>query len=229
MAEQLILNLPTRPALERGDFFVSDSNAMSLAAVEDWRNWPGRKHLIIGPEGSGKTHLCHVWANQAQAQIIDATTLGTHSIDELAHHNVAVDNVPLIAGCDRAQTALFHLHNMVLANGNALLLTGRSQPHLWGITLADLTSRLQGTGSSTLIDPDDTLFMVVITKLFADRQMFPTPDVIHYLTNRLDRSFAAARHAVDAIDRAALAQHRPISRPLAAQVIEKLHQDKELP
>ena len=35
MSEQLTFDLPTRPALERGDFFIANSNALALAMIED--------------------------------------------------------------------------------------------------------------------------------------------------------------------------------------------------
>lgn len=229
MAEQLPLELPARTALDRGDFFVSDCNALAIAAIETWSTWPTRKHILCGPAGSGKTHLMHVWAQDAGAQLIPAISLPDADIETLAHSHVAVDDVPDIAGDRAAENALFHLHNLTLANGNSILLSGRSQPHLWGITLPDLASRLQGAGCSALTEPDDTLFMVLIAKLFSDRQLFPAPDVMQYLTTRLDRSYHAAQIAVTALDRAALSQQRSITRPLAAQVVEKLNQDKELP
>lgn len=229
MAEQLTLDLPTRTALDRGDFFVSDCNILAMGSIENWQNWPGRKHIISGPKGAGKTHLAHVWADLSGATIISASDLVGKSIDDLAKCHIAVDDVPLIAGNAAAETALFHLHNLVLANGNSLLLTGRKEPHLWEIILPDLLSRLQGTGCATLTEPDDALFMILIAKLFSDRQMFPAPDVLQFVTTRLDRSFAAAQHAVAQIDTAALAQKRPISRPFVAQLLEKLSQDKALP
>ena len=46
----------------------------------------------------------------------------------------------------------------------------------------------------------------VLVKLFADRQLRVDPDLVTYLAARLDRSFAAAAAAVDALDRAALAR-----------------------
>ncbi len=229
MAEQLILDLPTRTALDAGDFFVSECNALAITTIEQWQNWAGRKHILSGPAGAGKTHLAHVWANLSGARIVTALDLSTIEIDRLATTHVAVDDIPLIAGNVAAETALFHLHNLVLANGHSLLLTGRKEPHLWDITLPDLMSRLQGTGCATLAEPDDALFMVLIAKLFSDRQMYPSPDVLQFLTTRLDRSFAAAQNAVCIIDDAALAQKRPISRPFVSQILEKLNQDKALP
>jgi hypothetical protein len=62
MAEQLVFDLPVRPAMGRDDFFVTGSNAGALAQVDGWRDWPFGKLVLVGPEGAGKTHLAHVWA-----------------------------------------------------------------------------------------------------------------------------------------------------------------------
>ncbi len=67
MSRQLAFDLPAREALGRGDFFVSPSNALALAALDGWRDWPGGRMLLVGPEGSGKTHLAHVWAADSGA------------------------------------------------------------------------------------------------------------------------------------------------------------------
>ena len=117
------------------------------------------------------------------------------------------------------EEALFHLHNLVLAEGFPLLITADRPAHLWGLSLPDLMSRMQGTQSVNLEQPDDQLLSAVVAKLFADRQLMPSPDVISYLVARMDRSFDAARDLVAAIDREALARKRPVTRKLAAEVL----------
>ena len=69
MSRQLAFDLPSAEAMTREHFFVAPSNALALQAVEDWRNWPGRKLLVVGPDGAGKTHLAHVWAALADAVV----------------------------------------------------------------------------------------------------------------------------------------------------------------
>jgi hypothetical protein len=49
MAEQLVFDLPVRPAMGRDDFFVSGSNAGALAQVDGWRDWPFGKLVLVGP------------------------------------------------------------------------------------------------------------------------------------------------------------------------------------
>ncbi len=219
MAEQLGFDLPARAALGRDDFFVSDANAMALALVDSWPNWAGNKLAIIGPEGSGKTHLAHVWAAQSGARIVDAASLTKDAVPDLAQSPIAVENVPAIAEDAAAQDALFHLHNLTLAEGHSLLVTGISEPKHWGLTLPDLKSRLEGTTTAVLKEPDDALLSILLAKLFVDRQLTPNTDTIAYMVKHMDRSFAEARRLVRDIDQASLAKKRKVSRALAAEVM----------
>ena len=219
MAEQLGFDLPARAALGRDDFFVSDANAMALALVDSWPNWAGNKLAIIGPEGSGKTHLAHVWAAQSGARIVDAASLTKDAVPDLAQTPIAVENVPAIAKDAAAQDALFHLHNLTLAEGHSLLVTGISEPKHWGLTLPDLKSRLEGTTTAVLKEPDDALLSILLAKLFVDRQLTPNTETIAYMVKHMDRSFAEARRLVRNIDQASLAKKRKVSRALAAEVM----------
>jgi len=219
MAEQLSFDLPVRPALGRDDFFVSEANAMAVALVENWPNWSSGKLVISGPAGSGKTHLVHVWMGLSDGQVVEALDLQDTDIPQLSSKPVAVENVHLIADHPAAQDALFHLHNLTLAEGNTLLLTGIDAPKHWGLSLPDLASRMQGTMNATLSDPDDMLLSVLLAKLFYDRQLVPTPDTIPFLVKQIDRNYAAARDLVEDLDRASLSEKKPITRPFASRFL----------
>lgn len=221
MPTQLPLNLPTREARARDDFFVSPANALALAAVDDWRKWPQGKLLLIGPAGSGKTHLAHVWAAVAGARIVAAADIESVDIAALSAQSAVV-----IEDADRAlpgaERALLHLHNHVLAGGGRLLLTARRGAMHWPIGLPDLASRMQATTATTLDAPDDALLSAVLVKLFADRQVGVSPALIGYLVSRMERSLASARQVVEVLDKRALARGGPITRALAAEVLDNL-------
>ena len=220
MAEQLSFDLPVRAALGREDFFVSPANAEAVAMVEGWQGWPSQKLVLTGPAGAGKTHLAHVWAGLSGARIVAARDLAGCDIARLGQGCVVIEDAEDVAGDRRAEGALFHLHNLTLAEGGALLVTARTPPHLWGLALPDLASRLQGTLHTALGAPDDALLSAVLMKLFADRQLMPSPETIPYLTRRMERSFRAAEQVVADLDASALARRRPITRALAAQVLD---------
>jgi chromosomal replication initiation ATPase DnaA len=222
VTRQLAFDLPARAALTRADFFVSPSNALALRVVEGWRDWPGRKLVLVGPAGSGKTHLAHVWAEEADGVILPVEALARADMAALAGRRIAVEDAHRLTGPE-AEAHLFHLHNLVTGEG-ALLLTAETPPRDWGLALPDLVSRLQAAPVARLEAPDDALLSAVMVKLFADRQVAVPANLIPYLVSRMPRSVAAARALVAALDAEALAGGRPITRSLAAGVLDRLEQ-----
>lgn len=215
MIRQLAFDLPNAEAMTRDHFFIAPSNAVALQTVEHWHDWPGRKLLLVGPEGAGKTHLAHIWAALADAVILSADQLTASDIAALSGRSVVVEDADRIAG---AEAQLFHLHNLVTTTG-ALLLTARTPPRDWGLTLPDLKSRMQATAIAQLDGPDDALLSAVLVKLFADRQVAVPANLIPFLVSRMSRSIGAARALVAALDARALAEARPITRALAAEIL----------
>ena len=220
MAEQLSFPLPRLEARGRQAFFVSPANAVAVAQIEDWANWPDKKLILIGPEGSGKSHLAGVWAGMTEAKVVDATELPKHDLPALAETALVVEDAAGVAGHRQAEEALFHLHNLMRVAGQPLLLTARVSPQHWRLALPDLLSRMQGTSTATLADLDDALLSALLVKLFSDRQIAPPPRLIDYCVKRMDRSFAAAQALVQALDSQALATGKPIGVALAAELLE---------
>ncbi len=226
--QQLPLPLPARQALGRDAFFVSPSNALAVAQIDAWRDWTGRKCVLAGPPGSGKTHLALVWAAQADARIVAAEALTEADVPDLATGPVCVEDVTAIAGDRAREEALFHLHNHVLSEGHWLLITATTDPAHWGLELPDLASRMMAAEQARLSDPDDVLLSALLAKLFNDRQLTPGPEVLSYLTRQMPRSHAVAQRLVAAIDGAALAKGGPVSRNLAAKVLRTLEEADEM-
>lgn len=224
MPRQLILDLPVRPALGRGDFLVAPSNAAALAAIDS--DWPMGKLVLIGPRASGKSHLARVWAGEHGAVLLEGGTLASQSLARIEPGAVVVDDADTVAGDPAAEQALFHLHNLVMAAGGKLLLTGQEAPARWCVALPDLASRLCATATTRLEPPDDPLLSAVLVKLFADRQLTVPLSLIPYLVARMDRSFAAAGALVAALDAQALAEGRAVTRALAAQVLDSASQTR---
>jgi chromosomal replication initiation ATPase DnaA len=134
--------------------------------------------------------------------------------------SLVVDDADRVAGNADAETALFHLHNLVLQGGGRLLMTARTPPRDWGLTLPDLASRMIATDPARLDPPDDALLSAVLVKLFADRQITVPPTLVAYLVTRMERSVAAAGALVAALDQLALATKSPITRNLAAELLD---------
>jgi len=220
MAQQMIFDLPVKTAHGRDDFFISPTNALAVKMLEDWPKWPDNKLALVGPVGSGKTHLTQVWAAEIGATVTAALDLAKTDIPMLAAAPAAIEDIRNIATNAAAQEALFHLHNLMHETGTPLLLTADMAPNHWALSLPDLQSRMSATAVTTLPAPDDALLSAVLIKLFADRQIEVQPKLIAYLIKRMERSFDAAGALVAALDKAALSERRAISISIAAQVLD---------
>ncbi|MEM1131151.1 MAG: DnaA/Hda family protein [Pseudomonadota bacterium] len=227
---QLLLDLPPREGMGREDFLPAPSNQPGLQALEAWRHWPGALMLIIGPAGSGRTHLAQIWTSETGGVVLPATALDADTLPRTdALPSLAIDDAETVAGTPEAEEALFHLINRARNGGTALMITARDHPGTWGIALPDLASRLQAAPTTALQAPGEDLIAMVLVKLCDDRQLAVTEPALHYLATRLDRSLALARDVVDAMDRIAVTENRPVTRQLATEVLQALAPRDEAP
>lgn len=223
MSQQLRFDiLDHRPAMGREDFFVSEANAAALAGIETWQTWPMSKTLLIGPEAAGKTHLTHVWAGLADAEIVAADALPTVVEDLVEAQAVAVEDADRIAGHREAEVALFHLHNALWQRQAPLLITARSMPERWGMDLPDLASRMAQCGVLRMAPPDDMLLTALMLKLAHDLNLAVKPATIQYAAARIDRSCAAALGFINRLDARSIDQQRAPTRDLAREVLAEL-------
>lgn len=200
MTAQPPLPLAWPARLGADTFVVTDSNRHAVDWLADPARWPTPRAILAGPEACGKSHLAAVFAAaHPRGRIIEAADL-------------AADGEPL-----------FHAWNAATPAA-PLLLTARKLPRFWAHGLPDLASRLAATPLIELGHPDDELIAAILAKHLRDRGLRVPPEVIAYLTTRIERSFAAAAATVDQLDTLSLAHAREITIPLARELLEgQLH------
>jgi chromosomal replication initiation ATPase DnaA len=214
---QLAFALPHAESLSRDNFLEGPANAAALALIDSWPDWPNRIMLLTGPEGSGKSHLAAVWAEEAGARSTTAHALTAAAVPgALATGALVVEDLNPSSFDERA---LFHLMNLAREDQAFILITARVPPAAFHVELRDLRSRLRAVPVVTLLPPDDQLFRALIVKFCADRQMSVDETVVSYLVTRIERSFAAVRRAVELLDTEALRLGRPVTRALAAELL----------
>lgn len=213
---QLTLKFEHRVALAGEDFLVSDCNRDAIDWIDAWPAWPAPALAIVGPAGSGKTHISAVFANKSGAQLIEVNALEASA----AHieSDVIVEDVETILD-DQHEEPLLHLYNAVHEAGYKLLLTAQHPPSRWGVQLPDLRSRLNAALTVEIGPPEDTLISALLVKLFMDRQLQVSDDVIAYTVSRMERSFLATRQIVAAADEMALVEKKSVTIPLMKRVL----------
>lgn len=214
---QLPLELPLAPRFGRADFLSAPSNAAALAMIERWPDWHDRILTLIGPPGSGKSHLLTIFADRARALVAEPARLPSlASLAAAAPTAIALDGLEGV----RDETALFHLLNFAVEHRVFVLMSARRPLTAADVRLPDLLSRLRRAPMVEIGAPDDDLMRAVLEKLFRDRQLIVEAPALAYTALRLERSLDAARAFVAALDREALARARPVTRALAAEVLE---------
>jgi chromosomal replication initiation ATPase DnaA len=213
---QLVLALDHAVSFAREDFLAGPSNAAALTLIDRWPDWPAQVMALIGPEGSGKSHLAAIWAKTAGARVLAAKLLTQTDLPAAFATGALVVEDLEPAGLD--ERALFHLLNLAREEGAYMLLTARSALAGFPVSIRDLGSRLRALPSVALAPPDDALLRSLIVKLATDRQLAVDDALVNYLANRIERSFAAAHAAVVRLDEEAMRQHRPVTRALAAEL-----------
>lgn len=218
---QFVLDLDPAPRYGADDYLVTPAVAAAHALVASWPGWPQRALLVAGPPGAGKSHLASLWSERTGAAIIPAARLGEADLAGFGADAALV--VEDVDGAEVSERALFHLMNLTRERPLWTLLTSGREPTLIWPGLPDLASRLRALPVARLEPPDDALMRAVLVKLFHDRQLAVEEGVVDAIARHIDRSIGAARQAVAAIDREALAIGRRVGRRVAMRVIARLH------
>ncbi|MFC3050986.1 HdaA/DnaA family protein [Kordiimonas pumila] len=209
---QIPLDLTHVPSFSREDFIVSGSNSAAITLLDNWQSWPGHTAALVGPTASGKTHIANIWAEETGAIRFNAGT----RISELAEScSIVLDDIDdMLSTKTLSEENLFHLFNWSREKNGIMLITARTAPNNWPVKLPDLKSRLATVHIGTIGEPDDNLLLMLLVKLFSDRQLTVKHEVMTYITAHMERSFSAAYDLVNALDHVSLTTKRNITKPL---------------
>ena len=225
---QLPFDFAHPPYLGRSDFIKAPCNAEALSIIESWPNWPQFGVCIYGPEHCGKTHLAHIFSEVVchklntpyPVPLVNAQDLTLDMPQQLFMHNrcLIVENLNLQID----QEAMFHLFNLYRNQGGFILFTATTPPARIPFTLPDLASRLRMLPAIPISEPDDELLSALIIKLFMDRQITVSLDVVNYILVNMQRSFRYAHRLVEEIDNISLSYKRAVSISIVKEAIASL-------
>jgi len=192
---QIPLDLSPELTHSFDNFLISKSNAAAVKAVRAWASWPSPILILVGPKGSGKSHIGKAWSVEANGVFVDDAS----KVEE---------------------TELFAIMNKAL-NGeiSSLLLADRVAPREWGVQMPDLRSRLNNTPRSVLEEHDDEILEPIVRKLFLDKGRNVSQDLIQYLLKYQERSVAQQRLIAAELEAAAQRQKVDLTKAFAAKYL----------
>ncbi len=226
--KQIPLHFEAKPDYKRNDFLVNSCNIQAITAIDKWPDWPFFAYVFHGPKGCGKSHLAHIFAEHVACtyykpiavKIMKAQDITNHKIDIL-HRDyrfiVVEDLHPKVNN-----EAIFHLFNLYQNEGGYILFTAENTPARMKFKLADLQSRLNIIPSIAIGEPNDEMLTALIVKLFNDRQIIITPEVLNYIVKNIERSFSFVIKLVEEIDIISLAKKRAVTVNIVKEAIHYL-------
>jgi hypothetical protein len=183
------------PEDERDDeFILSDANAAVARHLEHWALWPVPVTILTGPRKSGRSLVGRLFARKTGGRLID----DAWRADE---------------------ESLFHAWNAANSSHRPLLVIADAAPPEWRIDLPDLASRLAATPRVAILPPDDTLLRALLERGLARRGLAAPPQLVTWLSTRIERSYVGIMTAVDALDRASLSRQHRLTVPLAREAL----------
>ena len=183
------------PAAEASDaFIVTASNVAAVRRIEAFGTWPVAAMILTGPRKSGRSLFGRLFAARSGATLIDEAET-------------------------KSETAIFNAWNDAQGRRRPLLLVADAPPPTWRAKLPDLRSRLAATPVVSFEDPDEELVGKLIAQLLERRGIAATPELIAYVSPRIERSHLAIIDIVDRLDAASLSRRRAVTVQLARDVL----------
>lgn len=229
---QLPLEFAPCPSLDREDFLVAPCNVEAAQMIDNWPDWPFFAVCIYGEEGCGKTHLANVFANNVSVRNNYPYRIPTIKAKDIrldTPHKLFARHRCLIVEDLTAKInneAMFHLYNLYRNEGGNILFTSQLAPARLHFQLPDLRSRMNIVPSIEIKAPDDELLSCLLVKLFMDRQITVSPELINYIIANMQRSFSFARKIVAEIDRISLSRKRAVTLPIVKEAFDILAEEK---
>lgn len=228
--KQIPFDFVPKTYMGRDDFMVAPCNRDAFNMVDSWPRWLAQGLIIYGPKGCGKSHLAHLFADKVKifsdkpikVSLIDAARINLRNVNKIASENqsVVVENLTPKANSE----ALFHLFNLYNTEGRYMLWTAETAPNRMFFPLKDLQSRLNMLPSVEIKEPDDLMLQTLVVKLFNDRQILISPDVLTYIVNNAPRSFEYIEKLVEECDDISLAYQCAINYNVVKKAMDIISQ-----
>lgn len=235
---------PPRPSphWHLADFAEGPGNRIAARAAQAVAEQPATRYnplVVVGPSGTGKTHLLHGIGN-ALAQLepsVVACLTAAEFVDELIgaidrdrigwwrtrYRRITallLDDIHLLAGKDRTQEELFWLFNELAEAGRQMVFTSVAPlTEVEGLE-PRLVSRLEGGLVVHLPPPEREVRQAVLERLLQQSLGTCDPELAEYLAGRTVDSVRTLQGVVQRVLQAAEARQVEPGAALAREVLE---------
>ena len=216
---QLVFKFPFKTRYFEQDFFVSSNNFSAYKLIESWPNWPGKWVNIIGPTGSGKTHLSKILEKKIdRIKIIDANEINNESVIEINNLRcVIIDNFKN----NIYEKVFYSFLNQSKQLDNYVVINSIEPLKGSNFNLEDLKSRINSFVLIGIELPTDDLLKVIISKTFSDKQINLSPKISEYIIKNVERSYEKMFKLLKDIDELSLTSGKQISINLVKKIIKQ--------
>ncbi len=221
--KQLVLELVSAPAPTLANFMAGD-NAEVVAALDGLAAAGGERFIYLwGGAGSGRSHLLHAVLQAARdaGRPAQAFAPGTALLSGAANTLVGVDDVQCLSPA--AQIELFNIFNELKDGAGALLVVGDVPPARLPLR-ADLLTRLASGLVYEVRALSEVAQRAALHEYAAARGFALPADVLDYVLVRVPRDLRTLRALIDMLDQRSLEQKRPITVPLARDLLQAAQQ-----
>jgi chromosomal replication initiator protein len=226
-------------------FVIGPSNRLAHAAALAVAEMPSQAYnplFIYGPPGLGKTHLLHCVGNYVTAfgggltvryataeEFTNAFLAALHArdLDEFKARFrgvdvLLIDDVQFLERKARSEEELFHTFNALYDSGSQLVITCDRLPG----DLGDLEERLRERFAAGLVTdierPDPATRLAILRKRAAHDGVSVADDALALLAERVTSDVRALEGALIRLVAYGSLTARPLDRPLAVEVLERL-------
>ena len=210
MTQQDYFNYNLKENKDSSNFFVNSTNLDSYNTVIN--NNKIKNIFLKAPNKSGKSHLINMWVKN------NNSILYKNNLKEILElkKNVAIDNLFLKI----KEEDVFHIINHCKNENLKIFITSNIDTNEFNFKLTDLKSRLKTFYHVSILNPDDEMVKIILTKLLHEKQfIIKNPEIFEYLVKRIERSYQSIYNIVKTLDKFSLQKKRQLTIPLIKEIL----------
>ncbi|MDR1498688.1 MAG: hypothetical protein LBS34_00165 [Rickettsiales bacterium] len=160
--------------------------------------------FLTGEKKCGKTYLGMIWKQKHNAKNINYADLLDLNFDDFMRYITSkieqfdhyfMDNFDE----NLDENRLFYLLNSILNNKSSILVAGEFSVLKKKIKLKDLASRINSAAHLKIKKLPKDIKPMFIAKLFSDRQLYISGEMLKYLTKKLETKYESIVNFIDLV------------------------------